>query len=153
MQNSKNFIMICLFTVVLIFDGVNAFAQGDPYRLLKKGESCPFDSGVVSPVKIFREDTRRINTGDRLIRSFRIEIDSLTKQVAIRGALNSSIEARLDLSLQRQDTLQTTVLKLSNSFDQLRTATEDPGKWYQFKWLPDWVKFGFGFGAAYLIFK
>lgn len=145
--------MTCLFAVVLIFDGVNAFAQGDPYRLLRKGDPCPYDSGVVSPVKIFREDTRRINTADRLIRSFRIEVDSLTRQVAVRGALNGAIETRLDLALQRQDTLQSTVLKLSNSFDALRLKAEDPGKWYEFKWLPDWAKYLVGIAAGYAIFR
>jgi hypothetical protein len=151
MNNLKRYITACLITVALIFNGVNAFAQGD-YRLLRKGEQCPFDSGVVSPLRIFRDDTQRIRTGQALVVALRLEVDSLTRQVAIRGDLNKTIDRRLEVFAISQDSLKTTILKLSDSFDQLRTKSEDPGKWYEFKWLPDWAKFLVGAAAGYAVF-
>jgi hypothetical protein len=116
---------------------VSAFAQGDQgnYKLLRKGEPCPYDSGVVSTVQIFRSDTKKIRTADALIKAREDQVDSLQAQVVIRGEIAATVTEQVQLTLQNTDSLKKTVNDLSDKFNQLQEVAERPPKFFERRWV------------------
>lgn len=137
MQIFKKFITLCLITVALISNGVSAFAQGDQgnYKLLRKGEPCPYDSGVVSTVQIFRSDTKKIRTASALIQAREAQVDSLQAQVVIRGEIAATVTEQVRTTLQNTDSLKKTVHDLSESFNRLQEVAERPPKFFERRWV------------------
>jgi len=63
-------------SVILIF--LTVHGSDAQYKLLTRGEPSPYDSGVVTRLDRYREETKKFDLADKLIDSLKAEINSMS---------------------------------------------------------------------------